>query len=70
MNMTTTETTKNGTKAPVASKPRATRGTKPMTVILAAQATMTLRKRIVASGLDVAKVDALVTALQAAEGTV
>ena len=66
--MTTTETTKstNGTKQ--AAKPRATRNTKPMTVVGAAQATMTLRKRITSSGLDLAKVDALVSALQAAEG--
>ena len=66
MNMTTTETTKNGTKT--AAKPRATRGSKPMTVVGAAQAAMALRKRIQASGLDMSKVDALVTALQAAEG--
>lgn len=67
--MTTTETRKktdtNGTTS--APKARAARGSKSMTLIGAAQATMNLRKRIQASGLDVNKLDAIVAALVAAE---
>ena len=49
------------------TKPRAARGSKSMTLIGAAQATMNLHKRIQASGLDVNKLDAIVAALVAAE---